>query len=99
SVGVLLLGAAALTLRLVRRAGRPTFARSFGRALLFTEATAIAGAALVPRVTTQLAQSGYMACAVPTAVVLALTWGTRDAEAPLWKRALVVLALSLWTAA
>jgi hypothetical protein len=95
-VGLLALG---LAWRLARRARRPGTLRSLGRGLLLTEVLAIGGALVVPRVTTSLALSGWMAFAIPAALAGAALWATRAPSAPWWQRALVVTGFALACAA
>jgi hypothetical protein len=95
----LAVGAAALAWRLWRRERSAHTGRDFARALLVTEGAAIAGAVLVPRVTTSLAGSGWMAFALPAALVLALVWATRRTDASRGQRAATGLLLGLSLAA
>ena len=73
-LGLLGLGA---RVRVALRAPPRRIGRSFGRALLVTESVAIAGAVMVPRWFTSLAQSGWMAAAIPSSVALAGLWSVR----------------------
>jgi hypothetical protein len=75
------------TARFGRRAGLAT---AFARALLVTEGVAIAGALVVPRAGSLLAQPGWMASAIPGAVLSAFVWAALLRGAP-WRRRLVVL--------
>jgi hypothetical protein len=97
--GILVVFALVLALRLLRCARRPGTGRAFARALLLTEAAALAGALVVPRVTTSLARSGWMAFAIPAALAVALVWATREPGAPAWRRALVGAEVALALAA
>ncbi len=78
---------------------REGLVRRFGRALLVTEAAALGGAFAVNRFATPLAQPGWMAGAVPGAVLVALAWSSRAGShpgSPLgWKRAAVGAVVAL----
>lgn len=99
SLALLVVGALLLVVRLARRARRRGTARSFARALLGGEALAIAGALVVPRWTSSLAAPGWMAFAVPAALVGSALWATREASAPYSRRAGVLAAFVLACAA
>jgi hypothetical protein len=83
SIGLVALAALALAARVIAaaRGGRARRRlRPFGRALLAAELVTLAGALAIPRWVTPLASSGWMACAIPSSVALALLWATRPAR-------------------
>jgi hypothetical protein len=94
SIALLAISSLALAVLSIAARRRGGVTRSFGRALLVTEALAIVVAMLVPR-WNPLAQSGWTAAALPGAVLAAWVWAAL-LRAPRWRvRAIALCALAV----